>query len=93
MTEPPFANRVADMLKLVVASFKSLNTTGSINKLLFAGKKRMAGRADFSTDLFQGGTGLECVAAQTLYSYLGIHWVNTFFHIFLLKQYWLRVST
>jgi hypothetical protein len=72
---------------LAVTFFKALNTTCGINKFLLAGEKRMAGGADLSVDLLLGGPGLERVAAEALDGYIGIHGVNTFFHLFLLQYY------
>src|ERR1039457_1841214 len=73
-----------EVLNLSVASLETLNTSSSIDKLLFAGKKRMTGGADLGVDLLAGRAGLETVATQALHSGIRIHWVDTFFHFFLL---------
>jgi hypothetical protein len=70
---------------LAVTFFKALNTTGSVNKFLLPGEKRVAGRADLSIDFLLGGPRLECVTAEALDGHIGIHGVNTFFHLFLLQ--------
>jgi hypothetical protein len=70
---------------LAVTFFEALNTTSGVNKFLFSGEKRMTSRADLCADLFFCGTRLECVTAEALNGYIGIHGVNTFFHLFLLN--------
>src|SRR5476651_374171 len=80
----PFPLWCREVLNLSVASFESFDTSGSIDELLFTGKKRMTGRADLGVDLLACGTGLEHVATQALHSGIRIHRVDTFFHLFLL---------
>jgi len=46
-----------------VTSLETFNTTGGINELLLAGKKRMAGGAEFQSDIRLGGTGFKLAAA------------------------------
>jgi len=74
-----------EQLNLAVTFFVAVNTSGSINQLLLAGVERVAGSAYFSVDLFLCGTCLECITAQALNGNLGIFWVDTFFHLFLLQ--------
>jgi hypothetical protein len=69
---------------LAVATFKTLYSPCGIDQLLFTGKKRMTGGADLGINLLTRGTGLEHVATQTLNGGIGIHRVDTFFHLFLL---------
>ena len=73
-----------EVLNLSVAPFETLDTSGCIDKLLFAGEKRMTGGADLGVDLLAGGAGLELIATQTLNRGISVHWVDTFFHLFLL---------
>ena len=91
LRQSPFSCLRNDISGLAVTSFESFNTPGSVNKFLLAGEKRVTGRADFGVDLLTRGACLERVAAQAPDSYIGIHWVNTFFHLFLL-QYCVRVD-
>jgi hypothetical protein len=71
---------------LAVTLFETLNATGCVNQFLLAGVERMAGRTDLGIDLFFCRTCQESVSADAANGYLGIHWVNTFFHLFLLQS-------
>ena len=69
---------------MAVATFETLYTTSGIHQFLFAGKKRMTGGADLGIDLLARRSSLKRIATQTLNGGVGIHRVNTFFHLFLL---------
>jgi len=69
---------------LAVAPFETLYTASGIHQFLFTGKKRMTGGADLGIDLLARGSGLKHVATHTLNGGIGIHRVDTFFHLFLL---------
>ena len=83
----PLMNLRNDRSSLTVTFFVALNTSGGVNQFLFAGVKRMACRADLGADLFFCGACQECITAQALNGNFGIIWVDTFFHLFLLQQY------
>jgi hypothetical protein len=83
--QSPFVCLRSDRSDLAVTFFEALNTTSCVNEFLLAGEKRVAGRADLGIDLLLGGPGLECVTAEALDGHIGIHGVNTFFHLFLLQ--------
>ena len=55
------------LLWLAIALIELLHATGSVNQLLLARKKTMAGRADFNPDLFFCGARLKSVAAGAGY--------------------------
>lgn len=65
---------------------KLLNTTACINKLLFAGKERVAFGANFNADVFFCGTGFNHVAARALNYSLFIIRMNALFHVFHLTN-------
>ena len=53
-----FRDAGAGRLRAAIAARKFLDAAGGIDKLLFAGEKRMAGRADADLDVPAGGTGM-----------------------------------
>ena len=55
------------LLSLAIALIELLHAAGSVNQLLLAGKKAMAGGADFNPDLFFCGARLESIAAGAGY--------------------------
>ena len=55
------------LLGLAIALIELLHAAGSVNQLLLAGKKAMAGGADFNPDLFFCGARLESITAGTGY--------------------------
>ncbi len=68
------------MLNLAVALLEPLDATGSVDKLLLAGKKRVACRTDLCIDLRFCRTGLKGVAAETFHGYIGVFRVDSFSH-------------
>ena len=58
-----------------------LNATGGIDKLLFAGEKRMAGRADTDSNVAPGRAGVIHRAARANDVGLVVFWVNACFHV------------
>ena len=56
------------------------NAAGGIDELLFAGKKRMAGRADTNLDIAFRGTGMVSRAASAVDVGLDVIGVNICFH-------------
>jgi hypothetical protein len=76
-----------------VSFLEPLDTAGGIDKFLLTGKERVAGRTDLRGDLGLGGTGLERIAAQTFNRHLGVFWVYSFFHDFLLAKKQTAVSS
>ena len=72
-------------VKLLVRSFKTaselVNASAGVNKLLFAGKERMALGADIYTDIIAlGGTGNERFSACADYLRFNVIRVDCFFH-------------
>jgi hypothetical protein len=55
------------LLSLAIALIELVHATGSVNQLLLAGKKTVAGGADFNPDLFFCGARLESIAAGAGY--------------------------
>ena len=73
--------------KLLLCSLQTLlelvNASAGINKLLLAGKERMALRANFYADgVALGRTGLNFFAASALDSNFAIVRMESFFHFF-----------
>ena len=83
----PHKNRRVNLSKLFAldllkTSLKSVYTSAGINKLLLAGKERMAFRTDFNVNIAAlGRSSLICGAAGTLDSYVIICGMDTFFHL------------
>jgi hypothetical protein len=63
-----------------VLSAEPLDATGSVNQLLFAGEKRMAGGADFHMDIFRRRTGLNHVTAGACNRRGLVFGMNVIFH-------------
>jgi len=68
-------------LRAAVTLRELLNATGSIDKFLLAGEKRMAGRADTDSNVAPGRAGLINRAARANDVGLVIFWVNACFHV------------
>ena len=64
-----------------VALGEFLNATGGIDKFLFAGEKRMAGRADTDSNVTPGRAGVIHRAARANDVGLVILWMNACFHV------------
>jgi hypothetical protein len=64
-----------------VALGEFLNATGSIDKFLFAGEKRMAGGANTDSNVAPGRAGVIHRAARANNVGLVILWVNACFHV------------
>ena len=62
--------------------FELVDTTACIDKLLLAGKERMALRANFNAQITLGGSGLYDFAACTGNRAFLVFGMNTLFHIF-----------
>ena len=69
------------LLLRTVALIKLLNAAGSVNQLLLAGKKAMAGGADFNPDLFYGGARLKSIAAGAGHRRCCQCGMDAFFHV------------
>ena len=66
---------------LSITSVEAIHSAGSIDQLLLAGKKRMAGGTDFNMEIaFPRRARLERLAAGAGHSYFFIFWVNSGFH-------------
>lgn len=69
---------------LPVALVEAIDASRRIHQLLFAGEKRVTGRADFDVQVaLLRGTGLERLAASTANSDIDVFWVNSWFHLTL----------
>ena len=64
-----------------VALGEFFNATGGVDKFLFAGEKRMAGRADTDSNVAPGRAGVIHRAARANDVGLVILWVNVCFHL------------
>jgi hypothetical protein len=78
-------HKTGGVLNLAVAFLEALDAAGGVHQLLLAGEERMACRADLGVDFLEGRTGLKCVSAETLDSYIIVRRVDTFSHLFLLQ--------
>lgn len=78
---------------LGVLLFELLNPTGSINKLLFPGKKGMAGRTNFYADLIVYGSELKLTATGTFGCYFLVFGVDVRFHGLQCLQKTITVGT
>ena len=63
-----------------VTSTKFLDTAGSVNQFLFAGKKRMAFGTYFNADIGLGRADLYLIAARTPYAGISVIRMNAVFH-------------
>ena len=59
---------------------EAVNTSTGINQLLFAGIERVALGADFTFDVFSGGTGLNDLAARASDRSLFVFGMDAFLH-------------
>jgi hypothetical protein len=66
---------------------ESLYSAGCIDIFLLAGIERMAHRANFGVDFFDGTAGLEGVAAAAMNHYLIVFWMYSFFHNLQFSRY------
>ena len=67
---------------LAVALVEAIDASRSIDQLLFAGKERVASRANFDVQVaLFGRAGLEGLAASAGNSYVDVFWVNSWFHL------------
>jgi hypothetical protein len=71
----------ARSLSAAVALGELLDATGGIDKFLFAGEKRMAGRADTDSNIAPGRAGVIHRAARANDVRLVILWMNACFHV------------
>ena len=63
-----------------VAFGEFLNPTGGVDEFLFAGEKRMAGRANTDSNVAPGRAGVVNRTARANHIGLVIFWVNACFH-------------
>ena len=67
---------------LAIALIEAIDSPGSIDQLLLAGKERVASRANFDVQVaFLGRAGLERLAASAGNIYFDVFWVNSWFHL------------
>lgn len=66
---------------LTITPIEAIHAAGRVNQLLLAGKKRMAGRADFNVEIaFARRTRLKRLATGAGHGYFFIFRVNSGFH-------------
>ena len=83
----PLAGACGLALLLAVALDKSVYATFGVNNLLLSGVERMAGAANFNTDVWLGGTGQDfCAADASGFNFL-IFGVNSVFHIYISTRF------
>jgi len=63
-----------------ILAIKSLNTSCSVYKLLFAGKEGVTGGANFNLYVLYRRTGLDDIATGAGYGSELVLWMNTFLH-------------
>jgi len=68
-------------LRAAVALGEFFDATGCIDKLLLAGEKWVAGRADADSDVAPGGAGVIHRAARANHVGLMVFWMNACFHV------------
>ena len=69
-------------IALGVFAAEAFDATGRIHELLFAGKERMAGGADFYGDVtLVGGTGYKGIAASAMHADFTIVRMSRCFHV------------
>ena len=67
---------------LAIALVEAIDTSGSIDELLFAGEEGVASRANFDVQVaLLGRAGRECFAASAANGYINVFWVNSWFHL------------
>jgi hypothetical protein len=73
----------------VVALLEAVDSSGRIYKLLLAGEKRVASRANFNVDVLRGRSCLDHVSARALDLGGVVRGMNSFSHGFL--QIWMAL--
>lgn len=68
------------LLAEIIALLESVNASAAVNKLLLAGKERVALRADFDLDIGLCGTRFDYVSASALNRGRLICGMNSLFH-------------
>jgi hypothetical protein len=72
---------------LAIALVEAIDASGGIDQLLFSGKERVAGRANFDVQIaLFGGAGLEGLAASAGNGDIDVFWVNSWFHLITLYR-------
>ena len=69
------------MIRVTVFFPEFLDSSGTINELLFSGEKGMALGAYLNPNILLGGAGFESVATGTGYNAFIIIWMDVFLHI------------
>ena len=68
---------------LAITLVKAIDASCGIDQLLFSGKERVAGRANFDVQIaLLGRAGLESFATSTANGYFDVFGVNSWFHYF-----------
>ena len=69
---------------LAIALVEAIDASRGIDQLLFAGKERVASRANFDVQIaLLRGAGFERFAASAGNGYIDVFWVNSWFHLTL----------
>ena len=80
-------------LRLFVTAVEFVDTTGGVNKFLFAGEKRVAFGADTDFDFGTGGLDVPDFAASAGNSGITVIRMDILFHCFLTPYLIIKVST
>ena len=80
---PLFALRAAAHWWTAILLLETLDSTGSVNELLFSGKEGVAGGANLESNLRSCRTSFELIATGAGHQDFVILGMNTFFHVYL----------
>ncbi len=83
----PLAGACGFALLLAIALDKPIYATFGVNNLLLSGVERVAGAANFNTDVWFGGAGQDFCAADTSGLNFLVFGVNSVFHIYISTRF------
>src|SRR4030095_10276950 len=84
---PLFALRAAAHWWTAILLLETLDSTGSVNELLFSGKEGVAGGANLESNLRSCRTSFELIATGAGHQDFVILGMNTFFHVLPLRNH------
>jgi hypothetical protein len=72
---------------LAIALVEAIDASCGVDELLFSGKERVAGGADFDVQIaLLGRARLESLAASARYCDIDVFWMNSWFHLITLYR-------